>query len=198
MVLDEPPAAVNVVIHHKSTTSSAIQRKIACIDNTLHSCAVAVTPDGKPVVPIFPSSDVTDKYAKNLSVKSKLYTIPGKDGMYKVSKVNIHYTFPFTLGFAMTVHKAQGQTLPADILCLSQRLNHIQQMSMSAIYVAMSHVQKADDIRLLTHGVGNSSMHYEYINHLTLSPHIPSFLHGFQENKTWNGPLAYQHYINNL
>ena len=196
LLLDEPPATVNVVVHHKTTTSAVINSKIDRINQHLHSRAVAVTNDGDPVVPIFPSSDSKNRYARSLYVKRKPFTIPGKTGMYKVSKVTIHQTFPFTLGFAMTVFKAQGQTLPAVVLCLSQRLNHVQQMSLSAIYVAMSRVQKAVDIRLLPHGVGNSAMYYEYMNSLTLSPYIPSFFHGFHGLESWNGTLAYEHYKN--
>jgi len=197
LLLDHPPAAVNVVLHHKCTNSNSIKRKIAQIDAQLHSCAVDLTSNGQPIVPIFPSSDSPSKYARLLTIKKKPFTIPGKPGMYNVSKVTIHQTFPFTLGFAMTVHKAQGQTLPAVILCLSQRLNHIQQMTLNALYVAMSRVKHASDIRLLPHGNGSSAMNYEYITHLPHTPYIPSFFHGFRDNQPWNGPLAYEHYIQN-
>ena len=75
LVLDEPPAAVNVVIHHKSTTSAIVQQNIACIDKKLHSCAVAFTPNGKPVVPIFPLQMLQTNMLKTylLSLKSTPY-----------------------------------------------------------------------------------------------------------------------------
>ena len=194
ITLDQPPLTVNVVLQGKTTSSDIIKHKLDGTFQMLRSCSIDTDSSGNPVIPIFQGSSAMNPlhYEKNLITSPKKITIPGETGLYGPSSVTITQIFPFDLAFAMTVHKAQGRTLSSVVLCLSQRLNPLHQMTRNAIYVALSRVKEKSDIRILHHGSIENPCNISYIFNQPLSPHIPSYLEGFQNNKPWNGPLAVQ------
>jgi UvrD-like helicase C-terminal domain len=91
------------------------------------------------------------------------------------------------LGFAITIHKAQGQTLPAVILSLSDNC----QLSYASLYVALSRVKHCNDIRLLIHGSWQGNIEdwetIAYIPSLQPGKDINAFFAGFKINsQQWN------------
>ena len=105
---------------------------------------------------------------------------------------------PFELGFAMTLHKAQGRTLPAVILALSHRPMPSAQMTFEGIFVALSRVKSADDIRILLSNP-NDYTSLRYITQLNASTHIQEFFAGFSENHNkWDRIKAYEARLSNV
>ena len=102
--------------------------------------------------------------------------------------------FPFDLAFAMTVYKAQGQTLPKVVLCLMSRPVSVIQFDMEAIYVALSRVKQRLDIRILYHSPNPNICELEYLATLKPNDDVHSFLSGFHDNNnsTWDGQYAYR------
>ena len=118
---------------------------------------------------------------------------------YNPFRVTVKPLFAFDIGFAMTIHKAQGQTLKSVVLTLSSRPNKIQEMKLASILVAMLRVKRSEDIRLLLHKYArNSIFSYEkiaYITHLTPSHNITAFHAGFVYNQgVWNQNKALKTY----
>jgi Helicase len=103
--------------------------------------------------------------------------------------------FPFELGFAMTIHKAQGRTLTHVILAFTQRPSSIQ-MQFAAIYVAMSRVKSSDNIRFLIHANHNRNESLQYIASLHVNKTVLLFYSGFttSTDSAWDPELAVMYY----
>ena len=156
ITLTEPPFAINVTIKPRTTSSPPLKAKLSVIHHHLTQCSVAQTNTGIPIIPILQASSAASKtYAKPISLPSKQYTVPGNQG-YNPSKITVRPVFPIDLGFAMTVHKAQGCTLLKVILCLADRPSRLTQMQIQSLYVALSRVKLHSNIRLLYHSPNHS------------------------------------------
>ena len=124
----------------------------------------------------------------------KLYQVRGGIAHgYQPSKAQVSNLFPFELGFAMTLHKAQGRTLPAVILALSVRPTHVTQIRFDGIFVAISRVEMADDIRLLLYNPLDYSP-LDYITQLKPPKHIQQYFSGFSlPGSNWDAEKAFEH-----
>lgn len=91
--------------------------------------------------------------------------------------------FPLELAFAITVHKAQGRTLRKVIIALSSCNVSNCAFSFQQLLVALSRVQKGDDIRLLLTGTTEEEKWNSiiFINTLKRDPSIAYFFAGFRE-----------------
>jgi len=69
---------------------------------------------------------------------------------YKPSKVKLESRFAVEVSFAMTIHKAEGETMSTAILALSKPPSH--SLTYCHIYVAFSCIHGCDDICLLLNG----------------------------------------------
>ena len=196
ITLTEPPFAVNITMKPRSTSSPAIQAKLSGNHHHFSARSVSHTQNGIPIIPILQASSAASQtYAKPLSLSSKQYTVPGNND-YNPSKITVRPIFAFDLGFAMTVHKAQGRTLLKVILCLAHRPSHFTQMQIQSLYVALSRVKFHTNIRLLYHSPTHFPNEVEYIAYFQPRAIVHSYLAGFQDNLPWNGPLAYRHFMN--
>ena len=97
---------------------------------------------------------------------------PKKDAM-----VRPH--FPLDLAFAMTVNKAEGQTLPNVILCLSERAK--KNFDHKGLYVSFSRVKQSENIRLFTSGFTDETRKQSlaYLKNLQPDPATKAFFEGF-------------------
>jgi hypothetical protein len=125
------------------------------------------------------------------------YTTNNKE--FPISKVSTKDIFPFDLSFAMTVHKAQGRTIDKVVLDLTEYPNALGRHSYSAIFVALSRVRNAKDIRLLPNNISKQAPHkvYNYMTKLCPDSYSMAFYHGFQyideHTQIWSPELALQY-----
>jgi len=116
-----------------------------------------------------------------------------------IASVKVLEPFPFDLGFAMTVHKAQGRTIKRVVIDLTDHPNHYSRMEFAAVFVAMSRVCTSNHIRLLVHApcqnhsIKNAENIYAYLTKLKASKFAQAYLHGFhQSNGLWDPDMAMQ------
>ena len=122
------------------------------------------------------------------------------------SKLVIVPHFPIQLAFAITVEKAQGQTLERVIVALSERNMTITNFRYSCLYVAMSRVREAKHLRILLSSFENRDDEWQslqYLEHLKRDESIQAFFSGFNESRRkwttnkWNPRKALKTYIDN-
>ena len=101
------------------------------------------------------------------------------------------------LAFAITVHKAQGHTLRKVIIALSSCNVSNCAFSFQQLRVALSHVQKGDDIRLLLTGTTEEEKWNSiiFINTLKRDPSIAYFFAGFREIEKIQDELINEEWI---
>jgi hypothetical protein len=182
--LEEPPLSVNVILVSEEKNAKLISQ---WKDFTL-------IPD-RVVVPILQH--------KNVGRDKKGIPIPG-GLLYKPSKVRITPLFPLDAGFAITVDKAQGQTIERVIVALSARKGKFCNMDYEAVYVSHSRVQQTDHLRLLLSGdsVAKQMSSLTYISTLRPQKSIKAFFSGYSEDRanwksnSWNEKKAYNVYCN--
>jgi len=76
-----------------------------------------------------------------------------------IAKVHAKEPFPFDLAFAMTVHKAQRQTIKRVVVDLTHHPRCCCCMKRAAIFVATSRVAETDHIRLFQPNTIAASLH---------------------------------------
>ena len=90
----------------------------------------------------------------------------------------------------MTIHKAQGRTIPKVIIDLSSHPTTSTQMNFAAIFVAMSRVKNMEDMRLLSHEKKGNTIDvvqaYSYITQLKPCDFVMAFYHGYENDKSNN------------
>jgi len=101
----------------------------------------------------------------------------------------------FDLAFSMTIHKAQGRTIPRVVLALSEHPAGINRMQHAAIFVALSRVKSREHIKFLNHGVGplrTRERAFEHLTRLLPNASIQQFCHGFEhtDGAQWNPQKA--------
>ena len=105
-----------------------------------------------------------------------------------LASVQAFNIFPFDLGFSMTVHKAQGRTIPKVVLDITSHPTKKAQMEFAGIFVAMSRVNMNDNMRLLGHSQRNGTCltmqeAYSHLTKLEANKDVLAFYHGYDKNK---------------
>jgi ATP-dependent exoDNAse (exonuclease V) alpha subunit len=119
----------------------------------------------------------------------------GPNGEYRCSKVRVKNFFPVEPGFAITIYKAQGRTIPKVILAISERKGNGCGLNYRSIYVAFSRVKQRDDIRLLLFDDDGSRSSLTYLTKLKADPCNVAFVDGFDDN---GGKFNEQRVLNRL
>jgi len=101
--------------------------------------------------------------------------------LFPASKVLLKQCFPVELGFAVTVHKAEGRTMKHVVVALSHCNATGCNFSYAQVHVALSRVRSGDHMRLLLTGRHETDqwMSLLYINELRPDPAIKYFFGGF-------------------
>ena len=176
ITLDEPPLSVNVEIPStfdtKRKPSFRRQAQLAILKQHSLSKDAIIIP-----LPVMKSRCKFHSFAVN--------------SLTGIGKVKAKDLFPYELAFAMTVHKAQGRTIPKVVLALAHRDNANIQMKYASIYVALSRVKLASDLRILTHDSGPrpGDLGLKYITHLKHCVHVLDYYAGFDKQTQggiWN------------
>ena len=120
-------------------------------------------------------------------------------------RVKIGFIFPIQPGFAITVDKAQGQTLERVIVALSERDHKISNFTYACVYVAMSRVKLAQHLQILLKKDSNPWKSWQtlmYVDNLRKEASIDAFFDGFNANRSdwkndeWNAHKALTYYFN--
>ena len=173
--LKSPPASVNVVLFQDDKDKK---------DNWDRDTLV----QGKVVIPIFQS--------KSFCKWSNFLVQGGIQYGYNPSYIDARSLFPIDLGFSMTLHKAQGRTLKAVILALSERPIHQCQVDFCGFFVAMSRVKQSEDIRFLLKNPRDYTDSLLYLTHLKQPESIQQYFNGFcYIGSSWDADLAYDSMI---
>ena len=118
----------------------------------------------------------------------KSYPIEGA-ACERPSYVEICSYFSFLMGFAQTIHKAEGRTLDKVILSLTNVRKFIK---FSQIFVAFSRVAHHEDIRLLL-PIGTTHELISYITNLKQDPKILIYLKCINENNKFDAEWIVKH-----
>ena len=166
ITLDSPPVAVNINIGGLATAQNKLSIRKTAQLQLLQKHSIV---DGEVVVPLL----------KGNVCKFQSYTFDSPGGIGRVQTKDI---FAYESSFAMTIHKAQGRTIPCVVLALCDRHNHTFQMEYAAIYVAMSRVKESGDLRILFHDsdAAARNLSLRYISNLKHSIHVLNYYAGFR------------------
>ena len=130
-----------------------------------------------------------------------VYIVPSSY-IIRPSRVKISPHFPICGGFAITVDKAQGQTLDRVIVALSSRELELCNFKYAGVYVALSRVREAKHLRLLLKGENTKTKwdSLQYLLNLQKCESIDAYFNGFNESRAnwtqdiWNLEKALQSY----
>jgi len=178
ITLEKPPASINIQLTISDEQTVQLWKDFTLIPDQI-------------VIPI------CEGYTN--SNKDTSYTPVHGGQHYKPSKVKVESRFGVEASFAMTIHKAEGQTMPNAILALSKPPVH--SLTYCHLYVAFSRVHGCDNIHLLLNG--EQELHkwesLAYIDRLRADKHLDAFFAGYhkrlpQQNQwkqnQWNAQQA--------
>ena len=169
--------------------------------------AISESLDGKPVsskrkaqlhqlkkFSILPSDQeivisLTVKMNRN-KTKYKKYSYATNNLIFPIATACVVEPFPFDLGFAVTVHKAQGRTLYRVVLDLTFHPNIDSRVNFAQLFVAISRVKSKQHLRLLPRHNFNPTKAYHYIQSLKPAHSTFAFYNGYegiaQQGLVWN------------
>ena len=185
------PLAVNVVVDESLDGKIPSRRRMAQLEELRKISLPDPQNQGRILLPLTTSmSPRSEKDADSFFYKTGNVFRP-------LATVTVSSPMPYDIGFAMTVHKAQGRTLDRVVVDLTNHGTHYSRMKFAAVFVAMSRVRKGCDIRLLAHKeIGQKHdpvMAYEYLCDLRPLHEAAAFCHGFSRegdpsplDVTWN------------
>ena len=109
-----------------------------------------------------------------------------------VQGVKLSYkSFPYDLGFAMTYHKVQGQTMRRVIMFLHERKSRqLAKLQWESLYVAMTRVKCGNDMRVCYCGseVNTTTRHgLQHLKKLTRPKLYDVWQAAYDEHGYWNG-----------
>ena len=166
ITLTEPPLAVNVAIPSLFDQKNAVSQKKKAQLDILQKLSVV---KGETVIAL---------PAMRSHTKPHEYTVHSLNGIGRVTTKEV---FPYELAFGMTIHKAQGRTIPRVVLALAHRENAWTQMTYASIYVAMSRVKLSADMRIIYHDRGPRPgiLGLKYVTNLRHCAHVMDYYAGF-------------------
>ena len=91
------------------------------------------------------------------------------------------------MGFAITVHKVQGQTCERLIIDLNPR-PFLPKINFHGLYVALSRVKLCNNLRLLR--LHSTTRDLSYLQHLKPAEYLTDWLSGFDERGNWSAPSS--------
>ena len=161
--LSKPPSSLNFVVIPTLTGKSMSKFRQEQM-NVLQMNSIFGAKSSEIVVPIALTEmddDGGDQWNAPIFVKTG-------NPLNPFASVELRSPFPFDLGFSMTIHKAQGRTIPRVILSLGKHPTY--QQDYASIFVAFSRVRHLDHIRLLEYRPSglerNATYLHEYYKHL--------------------------------
>ena len=110
-------------------------------------------------------------------------TIGPKDRVFSRKNGQIKlFTSSHELGFGITFHKVQGQTLSKVILCLEKPQRKDGKLSTASLYVGMTMVRKNSDMRIFPLSNGTSLNH---LLNLKIDTKLPQWRNRYNSFGQW-------------
>jgi hypothetical protein len=178
IILDFPPCSINVRIPETfdSKIKMSLKRKAQFSILKKHSlCSDAI------VIPVKQES------------YNKAHSFALQGSSLSLSRVETRNVFPIELAFAMTVHKAQGRTMPRVVLAVSEHCFAPCRMTYPSLFVAMTRVKCREHVRLLYHNSGTQpgTKGLRYIAALKPNLNVRHYYGGFVgSNGIWDPSRA--------
>jgi len=168
ITMPKPPVSVNVLVQLEPGIPSSVRQ-------ALRSLSLPGAPKSTALLPIYKS--------KSGRSDSQPTTVYGGDGFHP-SKVVLRRFFPVEPAFAITVHKAEGRTMPRVIIALSHHPVAACNFSHAQVHVAFSRVRQGRHIRLLLTGESEVEkwLSLTYLGKLRPHPSIQFFFNGFKRS----------------
>ena len=172
--LPVPPVAINIKIN--LTDSMTLEMKQALVAHSIFGSIAS----GSVVIPITPVRESWPVEREGQSVKRT--PVRGGPG-FGPSKVQLRPIFPLQPSLAMTVHKAQGETLEKAIILMSQSKTQKWNFTYEHVHVAFSRVTKSENLKLLLVGSNDAEKwkSITYVNDLKQDPTITWYFMGFRQ-----------------
>jgi hypothetical protein len=173
ITLPEHPVLVNIRLELDETMTEEAKEALrtASITSIAETVVIPIT----PLVEEWP----TEKDGKPRQ-QTPVYGGPG----YEPSRVQLQQTFPLQPALAITVHKAQGDTLEKAIIAMSHSPIPRCNFTYEQVHVAFSRVKDSNNLRLLLSGNDESEKwsSITYISTLQQDPTIAWYFMGFREH----------------
>merc|ERR1712232_404072 len=172
IILEKPPNFINVELFPEFDGESEGERDDRERLKRAWSLGTIPNSEGKIIIPI---SCTCSMFIKS---KSEIVAANPQSG-YRASKALLQDHFPIELGFAMTVHKAQGRTIKKLVLAISEHPNKLLRMTWESIYTSLTRVRRGDDMRLL---IGKSQWkRLDYVATLGKNEDVSTFFEGYPD-----------------
>lgn len=167
----KPPTAVYLEMS-PTLDNKPMTRRRECQMKILETLSII---PGKIVIPITSSmrplkKDCFDRF--HYRVNS---TLTGSS----LATATVAPLFPFDLSFAMTVHKAQGRTIPRVVIDLTCPPENINKMEFAAVFVALSRSRSRAHQRLLPRQSSSFKDQYSYLYSLKPDVNVMAFYNGY-------------------
>lgn len=168
ITLDSTPSGINCQITSKTLLNNGTNWEKFSIGSSNDEC----------IITILPSNAI--QYSRPLAViNPSIIAAP--------SRTQVKGHFPIDMGFAITVDKAQGQTMERVIVAMSERDLKITNMKYSCLYVATSRVRQKQHLRILLKKKDNEVEEWNtlgYVSTLKRDPSIAQFFAGYSKDRT--------------
>ena len=180
ITLQHPPQAVNIAIEKPHGIAEHAWNHLA----TTVSVVPATKNSTFVVIPITMLKDEWPEDSPNKSTKKqrKRFTPVHGTADFSPSRVLLRKLFPIMPAFAITVHKAEGATLPKVIIAMSHSPVHKCNFTYEQVHVAFSRVTSGNNIRLLLSGKSEMEQWHSigFVSDLRQDPTIRWFFMGFR------------------
>ncbi len=202
ITLPEHPVSINVTLELDDTMTSEVKEVLDSI--SLEATATSV------VIPITPLKEEWPPDDKKKKKKRKRIPVYGGD-LFGPSRVQARNRFPLQPALAVTVHKAQGDTLDRAIICMSHSPITICNFTYEQVHVAFSRVKNSNGLRLLLTGNTDADKweSIAFISNLRQDPTVAWYFMGFRERlrpgegnpntnwqtNAWNAKRANENYL---
>ena len=130
--------------------------------------------------------------SRNIKKMSELVTLSALPVRYNPSRAYLQDHFPLKLGFAITIHRVQGQTIVKIIVTISKHTEEKLRFIFEGVYTALSRVKEGKGIRLLLTNKDWSTINY--ISSLEKDQDITDLFKGYPDRPNafvrWDPILA--------
>ena len=180
------PAFVNIIVHENDDSQdSEISVKKQTQKDILLEFSQQMGIDKRPT-----SKQIIIPLTASKKGKEAIrYSFQPYEDSNNLCQLRVKQIFPYDLAFAMTVHKAQGRTIPRGVIVdITQHPATISNMEYAAIFVALSRVKHGNHLRLLEpfNNVDTRASLYKWLTLLRPNNDIAPFLRGFTPSQPWS------------